>query len=495
MSIRENISPQISPLWRGSLNDKAALWRSGLHGFEREVFRLVAANGRPAAHTHEELFSEARQRRQIATSSTFSRSEQKRLQELLPRALTLDFSDQQLELVSPPHPTIAAAADDIALLLRFAAQGLPQKAGEEELLWAFSQPPLFGPEDLAAVRLARFGSSPDAAYKETYRRQLLLRYGKAKQSWTGIHYNFSLDLRLFEGERISPCMAYVHLGRNLWRVLWLLELLYGCTSAVPQFYARQTQEHFARGGVRLAPPSPYAGSLHADTYYGYRSFEQQAQFLDYSHPCAYWQSIEAMAKVSSPFFAALDLENTRLIQDSRELYTPFRLKQLHAHGDECWEKDECLVDYLELRIIDIDPLSPHDSGIYLNAIYLAHLLLVYSAITESPPLGRAELLGCFEREQIAAGSGRKPEPLLKEALALLGELEELGSLLGFAAPYSEALAEAQGFLQSGKTRAAQFAAQGTAERGGMLATSAAWTKRLQQPDAGAGDHGLGSLPC
>ena len=474
-------------LWRESLRDKTLLWCGGLHGFERETFRLVAKDGLPSNLPHEQLFPCTLQEEQIRHFRGSER-EKARLQELLPHALTLDFSDQQIELISPPHSKIAHAEADIALLLRFVAGELSRLSElPREMLWAYSQPPVFCPDGLAAIRVARFADDPDAQRKEEYREQLMLRYGKAKQSWTGIHYNFSLDLRLFEDTVFSAYQGYVHLARNLWRNFWLLELLFGCTPGLSPFYIEQVQKHFAMGGVSVAPPPKGAACLRAHFAYGYRSAGQQMQYLNYNYPCAYWQSVAHMAEVESRFFGHLQrhrpLASTRLVQDSRELYAPFRLKQLHCHGDECWEKQNCPVDYLELRIFDVDPSfgDSYYSGIYLPGVYLAHLLLLHSAMLESPPLGRKELLRCAQREQYVAsrGLGRLPSELLHRAAVLLNELGELAGLISLPEEYAQAARSAMHALKSGRFRAVELGTELESERENLLQHSLAWTQFLQ----------------
>ncbi len=498
--------------WRESLGDKAALWRGGLHGFERETFRL-SGNGLPAASTHQELFGPASRTplesagQSAAQIDRFrgSEAEKARLRRLLPTALTLDFSDQQIELVSSPRSDIAAAEADISLLLRFVAGELDRYAGAE-LLWAYPQPPLFSETDLSAIRVADFGTEPDARYKEQYRQQLVLRYGKAKQSWTSVHYNFSLDKRLFEDVSLSSCDTYVHLGRNLWRRFWLLELLFGCTPRVSDFYVRQVQQHFAAGRVSLAKPPWLAGALHSHFAYGYRSSEQQMQFLDYSDSCAYWQSIERITQTESAFFRRLQqsgksLSSSKLIQDSRELYMPFRLKQLHVHGNESWQKEGCLVDYLELRILDIDPHfdARHYSGIYLPSIYLSHLLLLYCALLEAPPLEHEELLRCARREQYVLSRGQDlkglPPAWQEEARTLLGELGELAGLLGLPQQYGAVLDDSMEALQHNALRSRLMSQRlseqeetAAAGREAMLAHSRAWTHFLQQAGGREAEH-------
>ena len=477
---------KIHGIWRESLADKTELWRQGLHGFERETFRLDGLSGVPAATSHEQIFAQPLQSGQIARWRG-SEAEKVRLRELLPHALTLDFSDQQIELVSVPHGDIASAEADIALLLRFVSEEL-QRQGQGEILWAFSQPPLFTPKDMSAIRVADFGDDPDAAYKEAYREQLVLRYGKAKQSWTGVHYNYSLDLRLFEDVDTCACETYVHMGRNLWRNYWLIQLLFGCTPSVSDFYAQEVWQHSAKGGGGLAAPPRGATSLHSHFGYGYRSPEQQLQYLDYSDPYAYWQSVERMAKTESRFFRRLSqhapLNSDRLIQDSRELYAPFRLKQLHAHGNECWDKHSCLVDYLELRILDIDPLFNREyySGIYLPSAYFAHLLLLHSTLLDSPPLLFAELLRCARREQYIISQGLRLPPahdLYEQATVLLDELGELASILGLPQVYSQVVRQAQKDLGQRHFRGHIYHEQFTPEPAVLLRHSRSWTKFLQ----------------
>ncbi|WGK69127.1 hypothetical protein P0082_11685 [Candidatus Haliotispira prima] len=471
------------------MTDKAALWRGGLHGFERETFRLDASTGSPGAAGHAQLFGQEGRQTELQTERFLgSEGEKARLRELLPNALTLDFSDQQIELVSPPHPDIAEAEADIALLLRFVAGELQQQ-NSGEVLWACSQPPLFSPQDLSAIRIADFGDDPNAEYKEKYREQLVLRYGKAKQSWTGVHYNFSLDPHLFDDLKNSPCETYLHMARNLWRNFWLLELLFGCTPSLSPFYIEQIREHFAGGGVSLAPPPGQAGSLHSHFGYGYRSFEQQMQNLDYSHPCAYWQSVERIAQTESRFFRRLRRNhgpgNINLIQDSRELYTPFRLKQLHAHGNECWEKDSCLVDYLELRILDIDPIfdRQHYSGIHLPSVYLAHLLFLHSTLIDSPMLGPKELRKCARREQYIVSQGRNlrtlPPEFRQQAGILLEELGELANLLGFPQAYTSVPEDSLKALETGRFRVTEVLETLESEQAPLLRHSTAWTEFLQ----------------
>ena len=475
-----SLQKRIRQVWRNSLQDNAVLWRSGLHGFERELFRLDASTGIPAATTHKQLFAEHKQYQQVQQFYG-NEYEKLRLGELLPHALTLDFSDQQIELVSKPHREIEQAEADISLLLRFVAGELKQQK-YSEILWAFSQPPLFGPEGLDAIRIADFSNTLNAEDKEAYRKQLLLRYGKAKQSWTSIHYNFSFDLRLFHELEISPCETYAYLARNLWRNFWLIELLFGCTPSLSDFYIEQVQKHFAKGGIKTTTPSAHATSLHSNSEYGYRSFEQQLQYLDYSTPKAYWQSIQNIAQTESDFFRNLGLDNTNLIQDSRELYIPFRLKQLQTHGNESWYEKSHLVDYLELRILDIDPFFNDDSysGIYSPSIYLAHLLILHSTIIEAPPLDTNELLRCAKYEQYVVNQGRKPSKELQEnAYKLLEELGELSSLLGFSQNYFNAIQNAKQILREGRFRSVEFVQQFNMEPNHLLTYSREWTELLQ----------------
>lgn len=100
--------------------------------------------------------------------------------------VTLDFSESQLELTTPPLANEAEALSYLLKLERFVAHRIGN-----ELMWSFSMPPKL-PKD-SAIPLANYGTSVEAQKKDRYRRGLKTRYGGAMQTISGIHFNFSLD--------------------------------------------------------------------------------------------------------------------------------------------------------------------------------------------------------------------------------------------------------------------------------------------------------------
>ena len=79
--------------------------------------------------------------------------------------ITTDFSESQLELITPVHTTAAAALDDLDKVHRFIYTGL-----ENEILWSASMPCVLA--DNAAIPLAYYGESNIARLKTTYRNGL-----------------------------------------------------------------------------------------------------------------------------------------------------------------------------------------------------------------------------------------------------------------------------------------------------------------------------------
>ena len=60
----------------------------------------------------------------------------------------------------------------------------------DEYFWPFSIPS--GKISSNDIKIATFGKSNKAKFKEIYRKGLSNRYGKAMQAISGIHFNFSL---------------------------------------------------------------------------------------------------------------------------------------------------------------------------------------------------------------------------------------------------------------------------------------------------------------
>ena len=144
--------------------------------------------------------------------------------------ITTDFSESQLELITPVYKDPETALAFLRDLHGFVYSNL-----DDELIWAGSMPCHI--PDPARIPIARYGSSNVGQMKYVYRIGLEHRYGKLMQSIAGIHYNFSLSDHFWQAFQASlestddlqlfRSASYFKMIRNFRRHSWLL---HGCRS-------------------------------------------------------------------------------------------------------------------------------------------------------------------------------------------------------------------------------------------------------------------------
>ncbi|HTO02556.1 MAG TPA: hypothetical protein VL069_02590, partial [Opitutus sp.] len=180
-----------------------ALLAAGRWGLEREVLR-IEADGQPARAPH-----------------PFPPDE---------KEISVDFAENQAELVTPPLPDPAAALDQLGRLQRRL-----QTAIGDELLWPLSLPGRWDAPE--RVQAASFAGRPEWEAQRLYRRNLERRHGKARQVISGIHYNFSFVAEFFsrwrtatrstEPEKSLRDAVYFSVMRNFLRHQHVFNALWG----------------------------------------------------------------------------------------------------------------------------------------------------------------------------------------------------------------------------------------------------------------------------
>jgi len=98
-------------------------------------------------------------------------------------AITVDFSESQIEMVTPPADSIEKTYKTLRRIQDSVLKNL-----KDELLWPFSMPPRL-PEE-SKIPIAKFNHTEMGKKNEIYRQGLAFRYGKKMQMISGIHYNF-----------------------------------------------------------------------------------------------------------------------------------------------------------------------------------------------------------------------------------------------------------------------------------------------------------------
>jgi len=289
--------------------------------------------------------------------------------------ITTDFSESQVEMITPPLQSIAEVHGYLETLQDVITENL-----EGELLWPQSMPPLLPDED--DIPIARFGEK--GIQKEKYREELASRYGRERQMLTGIHFNFSLTNRL-ERKLYKACKAkgdleefrenlYLKIVRNFMRYRWMLIWLFG-ESPVSDPSLRLKS---LKTGKKTYMSCNNAISIRNSSG-GYRNEEEY--FVDYNSLNQYFSSIDSL------------IDQGKLLVD-QELYLPIRLKFLG---------DTKKLSHVEVRILDLDPFEK--SGVSKNRLYFTHLFLLYCLFKEEngsyeekeqkQAAGNQDLVACF----------------------------------------------------------------------------------------------------
>ena len=253
--------------------------------------------------------------------------------------LDRDFCENQLEIITPVCGSIDELMQSITELHNYAADELKKQG---EYLWLCSNPPHIDSEDDIPVALF----SGDMAFKHDYRINLWRRYGKRLMLLSGIHFNFSFDEGLFDKEDKNE--VYFRLSKYVLRYSWLLVLL---TAASPVY-----DLSFDGDGLKGSAFSGLGSVRNSERGY----WNQFVPVLDYTDIKSYARSINEYVEKGALFSAG-------------ELYMPVRLKSAGANSLEALVTGG--VDHIELRMFDLNPLSP--VGVFKEDLEFAHYFLLY----------------------------------------------------------------------------------------------------------------------
>lgn len=310
--------------------------------------------------------------------------------------ITTDFSESQVEMITPPLKSIAEVHGFLETLNDVISENLG-----EELLWPQSLPPLLPDEE--EIPIAKFGE--EGVHKEKYREELAIRYGKERQMLTGIHFNFSLSDRLerklckainWQGNQTNfREVVYLKMVRNFMRYRWLLVWLFGeSPEADPSLKMKSL-----RTGEKMRMGCRKAVSIRTSST-GYRNAEEY--FVDFNSLLLFKESMKNL------------VGSGKLLLDE-ELYLPIRLK---------FANDGKSISHLEVRILDLDPFEK--SGVSKNRLYFIHLFMLYCLFKEEEnTYSEAEQKIAAKNHDWVACSGMNPDLLLKDFDGNMLKIEEM----------------------------------------------------------------------
>jgi glutamate--cysteine ligase len=366
--------------------------------------------------------------------------------------ITTDFSESQLELITGVHTDVDACLRELEQI----HQVVYREIGEE-MLWCASMPCGLPQDD--AIPIGQYGSSNVGRMKTVYRIGLSHRYGRRMQTISGIHYNFSLPEAAWPAlQRLDRrgCAsgvyrndAYFALIRNFRRHSWLVMLLFGASPAVCSTFV----DGRAHGLQKLASGTlylPHATSLRMGPL-GYQSDAQASLAVSYNSLRTYAGSLYGALTEPYPPYEAIGIRDgddyrqlsTALLQIENEFYGTIRPKRrikpgerpLHALGDRG-------VEYVEVRLIDLDPHYP--IGIAAGTVRFLDIYLLYCLLSGSPPDNPGEIADINDNRTLVAQSGRDPAARLSWRGDEISIVEWGEQLLGECLPIARALDDAHG---------------------------------------------------
>ena len=307
---------------------KGNIWLKGLFGVEKENIR-VDKNGIISQTPHPAVFGD----------------------KLSHAYITTDFSESQVEMITPPLPSIAETLGFLETIHDIVSVEL-----NDEYLWPQSIPPILpNEEEIPIAHFAQKGKK-----EEEYREKIAEKYGRKKQAVSGIHFNISLNDTLlqvlyqnttqeisFEAFRDE---VYLKITRQLLRYRWLYVLIFGCSPIVDPTYELKCRD------LPIYFNSKTRGLSLRNSCFGYGNLEDL--YPDYSSTKGYLQSIEEMVKKGT-------------LSASKELYASVRPKFINNSEH---------ITYIEARYIDINPMSK--IGLTPEMLQFIHWLAIYGLLTD-----------------------------------------------------------------------------------------------------------------
>ena len=352
--------------------------------------------------------------------------------------ITTDFSESQVELVTGAYKNPEAALDELTQLHQFTYRTM--KALGDEMLWVSSMP--CGLPTDETIPIARFGSSNVGRAKSVYRMGLSHRYGRRMQTISGIHYNWSLPGVTSE--------QYFGLIRNFRRGAFLLLYLFGASPAVCSSFVAGRQ-HELQQLSDSTMYMPHGTSLRMGRL-GYQSDAQASLAVSYNSLDGYGASLQDALTRPYPAYEAVGIQNpggdynqlaTTLLQIENEFYGTIRPKRVIFPGERPLHAlRERGVEYIEVRLMDLDPFEP--VGINTRTMRFLDVFLLHCLLADSPPDTPQEIAELKHNQHQTAARGRESGLTLQRAGREVPLVEWGAEVLEQCAPIAAALDAAHG---------------------------------------------------
>ena len=279
--------------------------------------------------------------------------------------ITTDFSESQIEIITPTFNTIDEAFDTFSLLSDLVNSSLP----DDEYLW-FQSIPCILPywNEIPIAQYPKEGKS-----SQKYRENLAKKYGVKKQMISGVHFNFSFSdnfLKKIYSIKDSKLtfiefknQVYLKIARNYLRYCWLIIYLTGCSIG--------SHKTFSKDCIHLMDACDDYGSYYSTKGPSFRNASCGYKNLKNLYPS--YDSVEEFTKDINRFIENGDLS------EAKELYTQIRLKPKNPN-DLLNSLNNDGIEYIEIRTLDINPF--YQCGLVRHDMKFLHLFLIYSLIKD-----------------------------------------------------------------------------------------------------------------
>ncbi|MBQ2226016.1 MAG: glutamate--cysteine ligase [Methanobrevibacter sp.] len=279
--------------------------------------------------------------------------------------VTTDFSESQIEIITPALGTIDEAFDTLSLLSDLVNASLP----EDEYLWFQSIPCILPYWD--QIPIAQYSEEGEDSQK--YREDLAKKYGVKKQMISGVHFNFSftedfiVKLHELEGSELSfqefKNDVYLKIARNYLRYCWLIIYLTGCSIG--------SHKTFSNDCLHLMDECDNYGSYYSTRGPSFRNASCGYKNLKELYPS--YESVDAFTRDIEKFIENGDLS------EAKELYTQIRLKPKHPK-DLLNSLRNDGIEYIEIRTLDINPF--YKCGLVRHDMKFLHMFLIYMLLKD-----------------------------------------------------------------------------------------------------------------
>lgn len=400
-------------------------------GVEREALRVSRTDGKISQTAHPNALGSA----------------------LTHPSITTDYSEALMEFITGVHDSVEGVIDELNDIHLYTNRVLDSM---DECLWPGSMPCALSSNE--EVPIAYFGESNSGKLKRIYREGLSNRYGRIMQCIAGMHYNFSFsdefwrflaDLRGVNIDTPDALQAfksqqYFALIRNFRRKSWMLSLLFGASPAIDASFLEQKPSKLAQLDERTWGGQSATSLRMSDI--GYQNKAQDGLFVCYNEVDTYINTIKGALRTPYPAYEQIGVKvdgdykqlSHNILQIENEYYSdirPKRVTQSGEHPSAALQKRG--VEYIEVRIMDLDPTSP--IGMQPETLYFLDTFLMCCMLHGDTPLDADECQQLRKTQQEIATHGREldshfdfgfgPVALRDKASELLAHMQEIAQFL------------------------------------------------------------------